>query len=291
MIKPKPVRTLGVIAKPKQPAGSLLRTLISNTKKHGPTLVFEEETAKWLKLKGGPTFSRAAFPNDLDVLLVLGGDGTLLSAARAAAGHPCPIMGVNTGSMGFLTSVPHQRMLPAIDTLRSGKYLVKPRGMLKVLLMRKRKVVETHHVLNDVVVHKRAIARVLPLDLYVDGRYLATYSADGVVVSTPTGSTAYSLAAGGPIIHPHMNAFVIAPIAPHSLTFRPIIISDRLPIRIAPPPKAPDVFLTLDGQIAVPMECGDSVRVQRSRHKTYLIRLEEQDYFSVLRRKLHWGKR
>jgi NAD+ kinase len=279
------------MAKPKQPAGSLLRMLISSTKKHGPALVFEEETAKWLKLKGGATFARSAFPNDLDMLLVLGGDGTLLSAARAAVGHHCPILGVNTGSMGFLTSVRQQELLPALDTLRSGKYLIKPRGMLMVRLMRKRKVVGTHHALNDVVVHKRAIARVLSLDLHVGSRFLATCSADGIVVSTPTGSTAYSLAAGGPIIYPHMSAFVITPIAPHSLTFRPIIISNQLPIRITPSPKALDVFLTLDGQIAIPIERGDSVRVQRSRHKTYLVRLKEQDYFSVLRQKLHWGKR
>jgi NAD+ kinase len=291
MIRPKPVRTLGVMAKPKQLAGSLLRKLISSTRKHGPALVFEEETARWAKLKGGRTFARSAFPKNLDMLLVLGGDGTLLSAARAAVGHRCPILGVNAGGMGFLTSVRRQEMLPALDALRSGKYLVKPRGMLTVRILRKRKVVGTHHALNDVVVHKRAIARLLSVDLHVGSRFLATCSADGVVVSTPTGSTAYSLAAGGPIIYPHMNAFVITPIAPHSLTFRSIIISDILPINITPSPRAPDVFLTLDGQTAVPMERGDSVRVQRSRHKTYLVRLEEQDYFSVLRQKLHWGKR
>jgi len=276
-------------------------------KVHDPRcLGVAEELIDWLDAKGfcplveahlarhlKSTFSvqRTDIPDQADLVVVLGGDGTLISVARLVGDRQVPILGVNLGSLGFLTEITLDEMYPALERCLRGDYEVSARMMLHVAIIRDGREIEGHQVLNDVVINKGALARIVDLETAVNDRYLTTFKADGLIVSTPTGSTGYSLSANGPIIHPLLDCLVITPICPHTLTNRPIVVASDAWISITLQSMNEDVFLTLDGQVGVELKYGDTIRIQRAEHRTKLIQSRSKDYFEVLRTKLKWGER
>lgn len=227
---------------------------------------------------------------ECDLVVVLGGDGTLLSVARNYAGGP-PILGVNLGRLGFLTEVPRDELYPALVEILSGRFDVEPRSLFDVELVRDGQPARRFRALNDAVIAKSALARIIELRLAVDGRLVARYRSDGLVISTPTGSTAYNLAAGGPILHPHLAVAVLTPICPHTLTLRPLVVPDSSRIEIALETPRERVFLTVDGQEGVEMAEGDRVCVTRAAEQVRLLRTHDtRSIFEGLRSKLHWGE-
>jgi len=228
-----------------------------------------------------------------DLLVVLGGDGTLIHAARLLAGRPAPIVGVNMGSLGFMTEVPQSEMYATLDLILAGKATVSERMKFRVHLHRSGQLATRAldaEVLNDVVIAKSALSRMTELDTRYGGNYLTTYKADGVIVATPTGSTAYSLAANGPILYPTMKGVIIAPICPHTLTQRPVVVPGDEDVHILLMNDS-EVYLTLDGQAGVPLERGDLVEVKQSGNRVLLVRNPNIDFFGILRAKLRWGER
>ncbi|MGA7907081.1 MAG: NAD(+)/NADH kinase [Candidatus Sulfotelmatobacter sp.] len=226
----------------------------------------------------------------LDLVLVLGGDGTLLSAARATAAIDVPLLGVNLGSLGFLTDVPLLSLYPMLDAVVAGRAAVERRTLMQCEMMRDDAVLGSYLVFNDAVVNKTALARLNNYDLYVDKVFVSSYRADGMIVATPTGSTAYSLSAGGPVLMPTVDAFVITPVAPHSLTHRPLVVPDSAEIELLLRSDKEVAYLSLDGQPGLDLRDGDRVRCRRSQHKVTLFRTNA-DFFQALRSKLKWGER
>ena len=225
-----------------------------------------------------------------DLVVVLGGDGTLLSAARVTAAIDVPLLGVNLGSLGFLTEVPLQSLYPMLDAIAKGRAAVEHRSLMQCELLRGETVRGTYLVFNDAVVNKTALARLNNYELFVDKAFVSSYRADGMIVATPTGSTAYSLSAGGPVLMPTVNAFVITPVAPHSLTHRPLVVPDSVEIEILLRSEEEVAYLSLDGQPGLDLRDGDRVRCRRSEHQVTLFRTG-LDFFHVLRSKLKWGER
>ncbi|MFN7130501.1 MAG: NAD(+)/NADH kinase [Myxococcales bacterium] len=244
---------------------------------------------------GLPSVSNEEMARRSDLCIVLGGDGTLIHAAAVFAGRPVPILGVNLGSLGFMTEIPAAEVTEMLERVLLGDFKVEPRMKLRVRLHRAksadgRPVVDAE-VLNDVVINKGALARIADLQASIEGTYITTYKADGVIVSTPTGSTAYSLSAAGPIMYPTMHAVIITPICPHTLTQRPIVVPDDRQINLVLTSESAEMYLTLDGQSGVPMVPGDRVQIEQSPNRLLLIRNPKLDYFSILRQKLRWGER
>jgi len=227
-----------------------------------------------------------------ELVVVLGGDGTLISVARLMSGIDVPILGVNLGSLGFLTETTVEEMYPRLEKCLQGNPRVSERMMLEVTVNRNGSELEKFHVLNDVVINKGALARIVDLETKVNRHFLTTFKADGLIVSTPTGSTGYSMSAGGPIIHPLMSCIAITPICPHTLTNRPIVVTDESVVSITVTSSFDEkVYLTLDGQVGIELTEGDSVEVRKAFKTTALVMSKTRDYFEVLRTKLKWGER
>jgi NAD+ kinase len=222
--------------------------------------------------------------------LVLGGDGTLLSAARAVCGAGTLILGVNLGTLGFLTELAIPDLYPALEAIEKGHYIVDSRAMLTCTLVRGGGAVANHIALNDVVISKGAIARLNYFELFVDKEFVSSYKADAVIVATPTGSTAYSLGAGGPILKPDVDAFVITPVSPHGLTHRPVVVRDSVEIEIQVKTGEEEAYLSVDGQVGMPINDGDSIRCEKAEHRAKLLRFKKT-FFEVLSTKLKWGER
>ena len=222
--------------------------------------------------------------------LVLGGDGTLLSAARAVCRSGTLILGVNLGTLGFLTELALPDLYPALEAIEKGQYMVDVRAMLSCSLVRAGGAVATHIALNDVVISKSAIARLNHFELFVDKEFVSSYKADAVIVATPTGSTAYSLGAGGPILKPDVDAFLITPVSPHGLTHRPVVVRDSVVIEIQVMTGEEEAYLSMDGQVGMPVNDGDSVRCVKAEHPAKLLRFKKT-FFEVLSTKLKWGER
>ena len=258
----------------------------------GITSSVEDHLSKRLKR---PEAAERADSSDIvreaDLVVVLGGDGTLIAAARLVGERELPILGVNLGSLGFLTEITLDELYPSVERCLKGDFEVSERLMLLASVERAGEVVELHRVLNDVVINKGALARIVDMETSVNGRYLTTFKADGLIVSTPTGSTGYSLSANGPIIHPELESISITPICPHTLTNRPLVMAGDACISITLNSNDEAVFLTLDGQVGVKLVCGDVVRIKRAEHATRLVQSRSKDYFEVLRTKLKWGER
>ena len=233
----------------------------------------------------------AAIAAEVDLFIVLGGDGTLLSVSRLVEERRTPILGINLGSLGFLTEVTRDETIPVLERLLAGELEVSERLRLDVTIRRDGVEVARYRVLNDLVINKGALARIIDMEAWVDDTYLTTFKADGLIVATPTGSTAYNLSAGGPIISPTLHCLVISPICPHMLTNRPIIVSDEALIRIQVKFQDEEVALTADGQVGMPLHGGDVVEIRRSPHPTMLVISPTKDYFQILRTKLRWGER
>jgi NAD+ kinase len=226
-----------------------------------------------------------------NLVIVLGGDGTLLAAARAFAHSPTPILGVNLGSLGFLTEVPLSELYTALEAWCDNCASIEVRDMMHAELIRNGKVLKHWDALNDIVVSKGAIARMAEFTVEIDKQFVATMRADGIIISTPTGSTAYNLAAAGPIVMPTVNALLVTPICPHLLTIRPIVVPGDAEINIRVDGGANLTYLTVDGQEAVELERGDEIHCRRSEHSVRLLRPRRNGLFSVLRNKLKWGER
>lgn len=264
--------------------------LINWLKEKGCTPLPEAQLSRQL---GCPTvMAEEEILNQAELVVVLGGDGTLISVARLFSGRDIPILGVNLGSLGFLTEITVEELYTRLEKVLEGNPRVSERMMLEVTLHREGQQIEKCHVLNDMVINKGALARIVDLETKVNRHFLTTYKADGLIISTPTGSTGYSLSAGGPIIHPLMSCIVITPICPHTLTNRPIVVTDESIISITVASSFDEkVYLTLDGQVGFELREGDSVEVRKALMTTALVMSKTRDYFEVLRTKLKWGER
>jgi len=257
---------------------------------HGYRVIVDRETAKYSDGKEEEVERSQMSSRAIDLVIVLGGDGTLLSAARATAPIDVPLLGVNLGSLGFLTDVPLPSLFSMLDKIAQGSAAIEQRSLMQVDLLRGDETRESYLVFNDAVVNKTALARLNNYELFVDRVFVSSYRADGMIVSTPTGSTAYSLSAGGPVLMPTVNAFVITPVSPHSLTHRPLVVPDSTVIEILLRSNEEVAYLSLDGQPGMDLRDGDRVRCRRSQHRVSLFRTEH-DFFHVLRSKLKWGER
>jgi len=284
-------KTVAIISKPaKDELKRIAPELVARLTQRGYRVVVDPQTAVYLEGHQAVQRSEIAALAPAFVI-VLGGDGTLLAAARAVAKVDVPILGVNLGSLGFLTEVRLDELYAALDGLEAGNTLRDPRSMLACRLLRRNEVVGEYVALNDVVITKSAIARMAEVDVTVDNHFVANYKADGVIVSTPTGSTAYSLAAGGPVLEPSVDAFVITPVSPHALTNRPLVVKDSAEISLTVGGVTEEAYLTVDGQIGVPLLLGDRVVCRKSEHRVQLLRASKRTFFEVLRAKLKWGER
>ncbi|MBV8205976.1 MAG: NAD(+)/NADH kinase [Acidobacteria bacterium] len=259
----------------------------------GYSAVTDPETAAYLgKKSASRTLAREKLPSVRpQFAIVLGGDGTMLAAARALARSGIPILGVNLGSLGFLTEVALDELYPTLAAAIGRKCLRERRAMLRCEVRRGSKVITRHDLMNDAVVSKTELARIADFDVYVNDQFVSNYKADGIIVATPTGSTAYSLAAGGPILSPDVNAFAVTPVSPHALTNRPLVVPDtcRITIRVRSAEGA--AYLSIDGQLGERLRDGDRIVCHRSRFEVELLKLHSRTFFDVLRAKLKWGQR
>ncbi len=285
-----PKKTAAIISRPGRPiVAEILPDLLEWLIAHNYRVIIDPETANYAENQEVVPRAHIA-SRALDLVIVLGGDGTLLSAARLTASIDVPLLGVNLGSLGFLTDVPVQSLYSMLDAIAEGKAPMERRALMQCQLVRDNQVRGTYDVFNDAVVNKTALARLNDYELFVDGVFVSSYRADGMIVSTPTGSTAYSLSAGGPILVPTVKAFVVTPVAPHSLTHRPLVVPDSVEIEILLRNAEEFAYLSLDGQPGLDLRDGDRVRCRRSEHEVNLFRTGS-DFFHALRTKLKWGER
>jgi len=289
------IRRIGVIVKPHQ--AEALKTLC--------------QLAEWLGergivLVGGPEIERERIEHEtgcavhvveldqlaasVDLLLVLGGDGTMIAAARLVGERQVPVLGINYGNLGYLAEFRMEEMFPALEYILAGDYRLEHREMLAVELFRGEERLMRSRVLNDVVINKSALARIIEIEAYLNGQFVNSFRADGLIVSTPTGSTAYNLSAGGPVIYPSMNAVVITPICPFTLSNRPIVVPNDALIELRLQTPDEEVVLTLDGQVGQPLVAGDRVLIGKSETTFDIVTPTNRNYFDVLRDKLRWGR-
>ena len=282
------MKKIGIIAKDIPAAQKAAKKLMAWLLSRGKKVFIDNQTAASMKVQG---YDRAEIPSLVEMLIILGGDGTLLSAARhvADAHAEVPIFGVNLGSLGFMAEVSLDELYDNLEKAIAGKLETEGRMMLTTSVLREGRRVAQYRVLNDAVINKGALARMMELKVSVNGGHLTTLRSDGLIVATPTGSTAYSLSAGGPIIHPTIHCFVVTPICPHTLSNRPIALPDTVVVTVCLISQSEDVSLTLDGQIGFSLERDDIVEIKRSRFRMRLIKHPSKSYYEILRTKLKWG--
>lgn len=283
------IKTVGIISKPKiAEAGKIVPGLLSWLAERQVSVRCDRQTAEYAGVS--ESFSREQLPDQADLIIVLGGDGTLLSAARVVAGRDVPLFAVNLGHLGFLTAIRIEDLYPELERALTGSHRIGRRRMVDCEIRRQGKRIANYAALNDVVITKTELARMIDLDTHVDNHFVAAYKADGLIIATPTGSTAYSLSAGGPVIFPSVHAFCITPICPHMLTNRPVIVPDTSVIHILVHGEE-GTYLTIDGQVGEPLSKGDLVVCRSSPNTIQLIRPPKMLFFDVLREKLKWGER
>ncbi len=283
------IAKVGIISKPKiAEATDIVCGLLKWLEERGIRYRYDEQTAAYA---GSTDFlPREEVPDGVDLLIVLGGDGTLLSAVRVTAGRDIPLFAVNLGHLGFLTAIRVEDLYPELERALRGEHRIARRRMIHCELVRGGETIASYSALNDAVITKTELARMIDLDTQVDNHFVAAYKADGLIISTPTGSTAYSLSAGGPVIFPSVSAFCITPICPHMLTNRPVIVPDTSVIQILNHGED-GTFLTIDGQVGEPLSKGDRIICRSSPMTIQLIRPPKMLFFDVLREKLKWGER
>jgi NAD+ kinase len=281
-------KSIGILTKPKFPeVKSTLQAVVTWLRARTIDVLLDTTSATLLGERGG--IQKTELAGKADVLLVLGGDGTMLNAARLAGERSIPILGVNMGGLGFLTEVRLEHLYPSLDRVFANEYVVDERLMLNALVHRHGETVTQGAVLNDVVISKGTLARMIELRIAIQEQFVTNLRGDGLIVSTPTGSTAYSLSAGGPIVHPAVQSLMLTPICPHTLTHRPLIVPGNVEIDVTLTSKDEGAMATLDGQVGISLTQGDSVVLHTSEHRTRLIRFPETNYYDVLREKLKWG--
>ena len=289
------IKRVGIVLKPHQPQA--LKTICELTLWLGQ---------RGIELAGGPEIERERIEHEtgcsvrqvesddlaaaVDLVLVLGGDGTMIATARLIGDEEVPVLGVNYGSLGYLTEFRIEELYDALEMILADNYRLDKRVMLAVELFRGPDLVTRNRVLNDVVINKSALARIIEIEAYLNKQFVTSFRADGLIVSTPTGSTAYNLSAGGPIIFPSMNAMVVTPICPFTLSNRPLVVPDDATIELLMKTDQEDVSLTLDGQVGFPLRVDDRVVIRKSRTTFNLIQPSNRNYFDVLRDKLRWGR-
>jgi NAD+ kinase len=283
-------RRVVVLAKPGTREGQRIASELGSwLGARGVAVRFDEDTARALSRRDG--IRAGTIPSGTDLVIVAGGDGTLLSAARLAGPLGIPILGVNFGGLGFMTELQPEELYTALTRVLRGAYTIEEREALRVRFRRGRKILGEYALLNDAVVTKTALARMLLIELRIDAELVATYTSDGLIIATPTGSTAYNLSAGGPILDPRMSAFVIAPICPHTMSYRPLVVPGSVRIEVTLRSVTEEAYLTLDGQVGFPMRPKDAIVVDRHPRAVRLLRVARRGFFEVLQRKLHWGDR
>lgn len=281
-------KSIGILTKPKFPeVKGTLQNVVSWLRSRNINVILSQSSATLLGEQGG--YQDGPLSSKADVLLVLGGDGTMLNAARLAAERSIPILGVNMGGLGFLTEVRLESLYPSLERVFANDYVLDERLMLRIHIHRNDEMVAQGVVLNDVVISKGTLARMIELKIAIEGRFVTNLRSDGLIVSSPTGSTAYSLSAGGPIIDPAVQSLILTPVCPHTLTHRPLIVPGKDRIDLTLTSTDPGAMATLDGQVGVPISQGDTVTIQTSENRTRLIRFPESNYYDVLREKLKWG--
>lgn len=285
------MQTIGIAAKTSSPQALAYASQIAReTRARGLTVVFDEDTAQALG-DGLPSRPKQTLGEQADLLITFGGDGTLLSVARHAPDR-VPIVGVNMGTLGFLTEIRVEEFPDMLERVLAGDYQVEPRVTFDVSVSGPgRDPHKQYRVLNDVAINKSAVARIIEMRVHVAGAFVSTFRGDGMIIATPTGSTAYNLSAGGPIIYPTMGAVVLTPICPHMLTNRPLVLPDELDIEVLlTAPDSKDIFLSLDGQEGFEIGGQDRVCIRKSETRVLLVLSPEKNYFDVLRSKLKWGE-
>ncbi len=286
-----PIQRIGITSKPKKvEIREIVPPLIEWLRARQIEVLIDKETGATID-STEHCLTRNELPCHVDLVVVLGGDGTLLATARALNRKPVPILAVNLGGLGFLTVLTLDELYPTLEAVLAGQYRSERRVQLDAEVVRSHEVLSTFLALNDVVLNKGAIARVLDFDAWVDGQFVSTYKADGLIVSTPTGSTAYSLAAGGPVIAPTVSAFIITPICAHTLTNRPIVLPDSVTIEVAVKSQRESVYLTVDGQVGIAVRSDDRVRLRKAASYVEIVQPMHTSYFEILRQKLKWGER
>lgn len=282
------VKTVGIITKPNaETAGDILPDLLRWLKDRNIDVRCDHETAGYVTSVAG--MPRSEVPDGAQLIVLLGGDGTLLSAARAIGGREIPLFAVNLGGLGFLTAITVDGLFEELDRALRGEHRIGRRRYLECELQREGATVSRYEALNDVVIDKVEIARMIEVEARVDDQFVCSYRADGLIIATPTGSTAYSLSAGGPIIFPSVAALAITPICPHTLTNRPVVVADTSVITLVSRAKDHAAYLTIDGQIGQALKRDDMVICRRSEHALLLVRPPWLEFFDVLRQKLKWG--
>jgi NAD+ kinase len=283
------IKTVGIITKPHSDAArALVPDLLAWLRNRGIAVRYDGSTASYA---GGSGLPRDEVPEGCDLVIVLGGDGTLLSAARSIGRREIPLFPVNLGGLGFLTAITIDEVYPELERAFCGEHRIGRRKLLTTEVVRDGQTVASYDALNDAVLAKSALARMIDLDTHVDDQFVCAYKADGLIISTPTGSTAYSLSAGGPIIFPSVPAICLTPICPHMLTNRPVLVPETSVIRVISSGPDESVFLTIDGQVGGPLQKGDTVLCRSSHYSLLLIRPPRMMFFDVLREKLKWGER
>lgn len=283
------MKRIGIICKRgKLEAIEILKEFLPYLKNKNLDILIDSEIAHYLGEEG---IEKTKMPSMVDLIIVFGGDGTMLSVARLIGSMNVPILGINLGGLGFITEINRDEIYEATEQVLAGRYSIEERIMLSALVFRQGEKIADFLVLNDVVINKGTLARIIDLDTFVNNTFVTKFKSDGLIISTPTGSTAYSLSAGGPILYPTLNCIIITPICPHTLTHRAIVLPDTFKIEVILDSDKEDVVLTLDGQVGFSLKKDDRVQVRKSEFKTKIMIPPERDYFQVLRTKLKWGER
>ncbi len=284
------MKTVAILSKPSKPElATIVPDLVGWLRSRDVQVIVDPETSRYAAQQQFlPRCELAA--EKPEFAIVLGGDGTLLASARALANAGVPILGVNLGTLGFLTEVSLSDMYPVLESLLAGKFRFDMRSMLNCELHRTGEPVSNYGALNDIVINHGSIARVANFEVRINQAFVSHYKADGIILATPTGSTAYSLAAGGPILSPQVQAWVITPVSPHTLSNRPLVIQDSAEVEIRVVSCSQGAFLTVDGQVGLPLDAGAYVICRKSIHQAKLLRVSQQSFFDVLRTKMKWGE-
>ena len=288
-LSPLQFKTIGVIVGPRKPeALEVVCRLREWLDAHGAELRAADSIAA--QSQCAPlSESDGELTDDLDLIVVLGGDGTMLGAARSVGSRQIPVLGVNFGYLGYLTEFTLEEMFPALESVRDGNFFIERRMMIDVLLNRGGEIVAARRALNDAVITKAAPARMIEIESFINGMFVNSFRADGMIVATPTGSTAYSLSAGGPIVHPSMSAILLTPICPHMLSNRPVVVPGESVVDLVFKRAEDDLMLTIDGQPGIELLHDDRITMRRCQNTFNLLRPTNRNYFEVLRTKLKWG--